>query len=234
MWKFYILIVSGAGLLACSSYHVAKVSSDIQPLDSLVQIEQSVDQLISPYRDTLRNEMGNVVATSPLDMVVGRPSSVLGNWVADALFVNQTKTVRLRQPVMSLLNTGGIRSTINKGDITLGDMYRIMPFDNEVVWLELPATSLLEIESYLRKTTGEPLANASVKNGKLMVNGWTDTTTCFWVITSDYLANGGDKMTFFSKSRAVNRTGKLLRDVLIEEAIQQQSLVADSSIRIQW
>jgi 2',3'-cyclic-nucleotide 2'-phosphodiesterase (5'-nucleotidase family) len=167
-------------------------------------------------------------------MVVGRPSSVLGNWVADALFVNQTKVVRLRQPVMCLLNTGGIRSTINKGDITLGDMYRIMPFDNEVVWLELPATSLAEIESYLRKTTGEPIANAFVKNGKLLVNGWTDTTTSFWVITSDYLANGGDKMTFFSKSRAVNRTGKLLRDVLIEEAIQQQSLVADSSIRIQW
>jgi hypothetical protein len=113
-------------------------------------------------------------------------------------------------------------------------MYRIMPFDNEVVWLELPATSLAEIESYLRKTTGEPIANAFVKNGKLLVNGWTDTTTSFWVITSDYLANGGDKMTFFSKSRAVNRTGKLLRDVLIEEAIQQQSLVADSSIRIQW
>ena len=220
--------------MACSSYHITNVSSDIQPLDSLVQIDQSVDQLISPYRDTLQNEMGNVVATSPLDMVVGRPSSVLGNWVADALFVNQTKVVRLRQPVMCLLNTGGIRSTINKGDITLGDMYRIMPFDNEVVWLELPATSLAEIESYLRKTTGEPIANAFVKNGKLLVNGWTDTTTSFWVITSDYLANGGDKMTFFSKSRAVNRTGKLLRDVLIEEAIQQQSLVADSSIRIQW
>jgi hypothetical protein len=66
------------------------------------------------------------------------------------------------------------------------------------------------------------------------VNGWSDTTTYFWVITSDYLANGGDKMTFFSKSRTVNRTGKLLRDVLIEEAIQQQLLVADSSIRIQW
>lgn len=228
------MILSGAGLLACSSFHVTKVNSDIQPLDSLVQIDQTVDQLISPYRDTLQQEMGNLVATSPLDMVVGRPSSVLGNWVADALFVNQTKAVRLRQPVMCLLNTGGIRSTINKGDITLGDMYRIMPFDNEVVWVELPATSLLEIESYLRKTTGEPLANASVRNGKLMVNGWTDTTTYFWVITSDYLANGGDKMTFFSKSRAVNRTGKLLRDILIEEAIQQQSLVADSSIRIQW
>ena len=228
------MILSGAGLLACSSYHITKVNSAIQPLDSLVQIDESVDQLISPYRDTLQNEMGNVVATSPLDMVVGRPSSVLGNWVADALFVNQTKAIRLRQPGMCLLNTGGIRSTINKGDITLGDMYRIMPFDNEVVWLELPATSLAEIESYLRKTTGEPIANAFVKNGKLLVNGWTDTTTFFWVITSDYLANGGDKMTFFSKSRAVNRTGKLLRDVLIEEAIQQQSLVADSSIRIQW
>jgi 2',3'-cyclic-nucleotide 2'-phosphodiesterase (5'-nucleotidase family) len=228
------VILSGAGLLACSSYHITKVNSAIQSLDSHVHIDQTVDQLISPYRDTLQNEMGNVVATSPLDMVVGRPSSVLGNWVADALFVNQTKAVRLRQPVMCVLNTGGIRSTINKGDITLGDMYRIMPFDNEVVWLELPATSLAEIESYLRKTTGEPIANAFVKNGKLLVNGWSDTTTSFWVITSDYLANGGDKMTFFSKSRAVNRTGKLLRDVLIEEAIQQQSLVADSSIRIQW
>jgi 2',3'-cyclic-nucleotide 2'-phosphodiesterase (5'-nucleotidase family) len=145
------VILSGAGLLACSSYHITNVSSDIQSLDSHVHIDQTVDQLISPYRDTLQNEMGNVVATSPLDMVVGRPSSVLGNWVADALFVNQTKAIRLRQPVMCLLNTGGIRSTINKGDITLGDMYRIMPFDNEVVWLELPATSLAEIEREIKR-----------------------------------------------------------------------------------
>jgi 2',3'-cyclic-nucleotide 2'-phosphodiesterase (5'-nucleotidase family) len=200
----------------------------------LYTADESIEQLISPFRDSIQIEMGVYIATSPLDLIVGRPSSSLGNWVADAIFVDQTKSIRLKQPVMCLLNTGGIRSTINKGEITLGDMYRLMPFDNEIVWIELPASSLLEIESYLKKTTGEPIANAYVRKGKLAINGWRDTTSRFWVITSDYLANGGDKMTFFSKRLTFNRTGRLMRDALIESAKEQGLLSADSSNRIDW
>lgn len=234
MWKIYILILSGAGLLACSSYRLTHLSSSTLPLDTLVQTDRSVEQLILPYRDSLKAEMSLFIATSPTDLIVGRPASSLGNWVADAIFVDQTKNIRLKQPVMCLLNTGGIRSTINKGDVTLGDMFRLMPFDNEIVWVELPSDALGDIESYFRKSTGEPISNATVRAGILKINGWRDTTSRFWVITSDYLANGGDKMDFFKKRLAINQTGRLMRDALIDEARQQQVLNIDSTTRIQW
>lgn len=234
MLKLSVLIFFGAGLMACSSFHTTSVKIQGLPVDSLTQVDHDIDQFISPYRDTIQHEMGVEIATSPMDAIVARPSSILGNWVSDAIFVDQTKTVRLRQPVMCLLNTGGIRSSINKGSVTLGDIFRVMPFDNEIVWVELPSTVLPDIVGYLRKSTGEPMSNARIEKGSLSINGWRDTTTRFWIITSDYLANGGDKMTFFKQALNVNRTGRLMRDALIDQAKSQGALVFDSTIRIYW
>jgi 2',3'-cyclic-nucleotide 2'-phosphodiesterase (5'-nucleotidase family) len=178
--------------------------------------------------------MGEVIAEASVDYIGGRPVSSLGNWVTDALFANQTKFIRLSTPVFCLLNTGGLRASINKGPVTLGDLYKLMPFDNEVVWVHLPSTCIQEIEQYLKTSGGEPLSNATVSNSHLKVNGWRDTASSFWVITSDYLLNGGDKMTFFQKKIEVKQTGKLLRDALIEEARFQEVLHVDSTIRILW
>ena len=203
-------------------------------IDSSIIGNSQIDSIILPYKDSLVKEMGEIVATSLYDYTIARPSSALGNWVADAIFVNQTKNVRLSIPIFCLLNTGGIRSTINKGEVTLGDLYKLMPFDNEVVWVKLEADQLPLIETYLRASGGEPIANATISDGKLNLNGWTNKTTEFWVITSDYLKNGGDKMSFFANPLEINTTGKLMRDVLIEEARFQGTLTIDSTLRIQF
>jgi hypothetical protein len=70
-------------------------------------------------------------------------------------------------------------------------------------------------------------------NGKFIVNGVSETTQFIWVITTDYLANGGDLMYFFQD--AVERLDKktLLRDVFIEEAKSQKNLIVSSEKRIQ-
>jgi 2',3'-cyclic-nucleotide 2'-phosphodiesterase (5'-nucleotidase family) len=177
--------------------------------------------------------MNLILAESSVSMEVGRPSSLLGNWASDALFVNQTRTVKLSEPIFCLLNTGGIRSSIGKGPVTLGDIFRIMPFENSVVWLRLPISSLDKIQYYLQQSGGEPISNASMIQGKLTVNGVSENTTYFWVITTDYLANGGDRMDFFQD--AVERADKktLLRDVFIEEAKTQKKLIVSSENRIQ-
>jgi hypothetical protein len=111
-------------------------------------------------------------------------------------------------------------------------MYKLMPFDNEIVWVKLPVEVIPEIETYLKNSGGEPISNAKVVNGKLEINGWREGVTHFWVITSDYLMNGGDKMTFFSRKEEVNLTGKLMRDALITEAKEQGTLYTDSTVRI--
>jgi 2',3'-cyclic-nucleotide 2'-phosphodiesterase (5'-nucleotidase family) len=154
------------------------------------------------------------------------------NWVADAIFVNQTRTIRLSQPLICLLNTGGIRSSIGKGNVTLGDIYKVMPFDNTLIWVELPVSVIPEIEAYLKKSGGEPIANCKLINGKLEINGIRENSTHFWILTSDYLMNGGDKMEFFQKKTNINSTGKLLRDILIEELKNQGTMVEDGELRV--
>jgi 5'-nucleotidase len=234
MLKFFYIFSIGAGLLACSSVDTAIVSENNIEIASTLNGDPKIDSIIKPYKDSLFREMSEIVATSLYDYTIARPSSTLGNWVADAIFVNQTKNVRLSIPIFCLLNTGGIRYTINKGDVTLGDFYKLMPFDNEIVWVKLSADKLALIEEYLIKSGGEPISNATISDSKIKLNGWTEKTTEFWVITSDYLKNGGDKMSFFSNALEVNSTGKLIRDVLIEEARYQGALLQDTSIRIKY
>lgn len=232
-FKTAIILIIGAGLWACSSVNTISVNSQLVELNSGSGSSRSIDSLIRPYKDSLSKQMDEVIGHSDFNFTVSRPGSNLTNWVADAIFVNQTKTVKLSQPIMCLLNTGGIRSTLNVGDITIGDIYKLMPFDNEIVWVELPVSVLPEIEEYLKRSGGEPISNAHLTNGKLQLDSWRENSTHFWVITSDYLLNGGDKMNFFLKKTNVNQTGKLMRDALIDEVKEQKILNQDTVIRIQ-
>jgi hypothetical protein len=111
-------------------------------------------------------------------------------------------------------------------------MYKLMPFENTLVWVELPVSVIPEIETYLKQSGGEPMANCKLINGKLEINGMRENTTHFWVLTSDYLINGGDKMDFFKKKTNANTTGKLLRDILIEELKNQGTMVEDLELRV--
>jgi 5'-nucleotidase len=56
--------------------------------------------------------------------------------------------------------------------------------------------------------------------------------TDFWVVTSDYLMNGGDKMVFFEKRSEVVQTGELFRDVLIQFAESTPVLSSNTEMRI--
>jgi len=234
MIKILSIFFIGAGLWACSSVNTLSINSKTEKLTDSYQTNSHIDSLIQPYKDSLSVEMNVVIAESTSDFIVERPGSNLGNWVADAIFVNQTRTVRLSDPVFVLLNTGGLRSSLNKGPITIGDIFKLMPFDNELVWVKLPMSVLPDIQAYLIKSGGEPIANAQMEKGILTLNGGREGATHFWVITSDYLKNGGDKMTFFSKAEDVMLTGKVIRNCLIDEAKLQGVLIEDTVKRINF
>lgn len=232
MIKSVVTIIIGASLSACSSYLTIDSKKNKEQISKEINEDEKLSKEIKPYKDSLDKKMNEVLGKSETDFIVARPSSNLMNWVADAVFVNQTRNVRLAQPLICLLNTGGIRSSIGKGVVTLGDMFKIMPFENTLVWVELPISVIPEIESYLIKSGGEPIANCKLINGKLEINGIRQNTTHFWVLTSDYLMNGGDKMDFFNKKTNTNSTGKLLRDILIEELQNQGTMIENMELRV--
>lgn len=173
-----------------------------------------------------------VIAFADKDFEKGRPSGSLNNWAADAVLTSQTRGKKLAYPAFSLLNVGGLRNTINKGDVHLGDIFKVMPFDNEVVWAQMPVAVLDEIADYLITTGGEPIGGAVLKDAKLIVDGVSGQTEYVWIITSDYLLNGGDHMYFFEKRVSTKYSNILLRDLMIEEVREQGTLIWNDENRI--
>jgi 2',3'-cyclic-nucleotide 2'-phosphodiesterase (5'-nucleotidase family) len=228
LWVVFIV----ASLFACSSHIRIHELSKKSKVDASISSSLKIDELIQPYKDSLDKEMNQVIGFSKDNFEIQRPSSSLMNWCADAIFANQTRNIKLAQPIFCLLNTGGLRSTIGKGTVSLGDIYKLMPFDNTIVWVELPISSIAEIEKYLSQSGGEPIANAKLENGKLLINGNNEKMTHFWVLTSDYLMNGGDKMSFFEQRTNAIMNGKLLRNAFIEEVKSQDTLIFNEELRI--
>ncbi len=227
---FYILFI-GAGLAACSSVSEIVVDADLVPVTGEIDSTNRIDSLIAPYRSELKEEMGTVLAQSAYDFVKDRPNGALNNWSADALLTFFKDSISGSDPIMALLNTGGLRSTINKGAVTLGDIFKLMPFDNEVVLVKLPKDRLKDIAKYISISGGEPIAGAHYDSGQFFLNEDAGGDT-FWVVTSDYLFNGGDKMTFFNDPAEVIWTSVLLRDVFVYVAKKQGNLIYSDQERI--
>lgn len=232
--KRFILLLLGAGLIACSDVYEITVQADQLEITQAAGDNEGIDAMVAPYKAKLEAQMDLVIAHAANDFVKGRPHGALNNWSADAIYDQQLNANQnsVNVPVICLLNVGGLRNPLSAGEITVGDIFKLMPFDNEIVWVELPITAAKDIVGYLQKSGGEPIAGASVVKDEMLFNKATENPQTFWVITSDYLMNGGDKMTFFENKLSTKLTGVLMRDAMLMQASSQDTLVFDNQPRI--
>jgi 2',3'-cyclic-nucleotide 2'-phosphodiesterase (5'-nucleotidase family) len=226
------VLIIGAGLTACSSVNILSVKSESISVTDEFQKVSVVDSIVYPYRIALEEEMFEVIATTENNFTKSRPNGSLNNWAADAILNSVDKTTFGLTPYFCLLNLGGLRSPLNKGNIVLGDVYKLMPFDNEIVVVELPFSSLDKIAQYLTSSGGEPISNAVVDLNHIDLKRAVDDYSSFYVVTSDYLMNGGDNMGFFQENVGVIYTNILMRDAMISEAKKQGVLVFNNEKRI--
>ena len=230
--RYILYFIFGAGLIACSSVHNIFIASNTTVISDHLEQNNQADSLILPYRLSLEKEMRVVISKSKNNFTKSRPNSSLGNWSADAILNSVDKSVFGLKSYFCLLNYGGLRSVLNKGDVYLEDIYKLMPFDNEIVVVELPFSSLEKIKKYIISSGGEPISNAILKFNKINFTSPVTDNYSFYVITSDYLMNGGDNMSFFQDKINVIHTNILLRDAMILEAKRQKYLVFNKENRI--
>lgn len=230
MLKYITYIIIGASLSACSLFFEYKPQVSFVEIKSAVQDTTQLS-FLGAYQDTIREEFQQVIASTPEPLLIVRPGSNLMNWCADAVFSSQLANKKLSEPVICLLNTGGLRATFGAGNLTRADFFKLMPFDNKLVWIHYPVSKLKDIESYLVKSGGEPIANCTLDNGQLRINQLLPQHQFIWILTSDFLANGGDQMYFFL-NETKEETNILLRDIFMTVAKQQQVLVLDPQPRI--
>ena len=208
---------------------VSKIDGEEIQVTEAISSNPELDQFIAPYAKHIEKEMSATLAYAPKALSKGdaKYNTPIGNMEADAVMEMLTPIFvsRMKDSLdVVLLNYGGIRSSINKGDITTKTAYNIMPFENEAVVVKLNGKAMQELFQYLAKNqTAHPLAGAQLvlnTNGsiqKSLIQGKpVDTNQTYYVATNDYLQLGGDHMDFLAKTDTVIRMDYKLRNLFID------------------
>ncbi|MGV8092560.1 MAG: 5'-nucleotidase C-terminal domain-containing protein [Mangrovibacterium sp.] len=227
MQRTLIIFIFLCGIISCKSsliIHDIK-TENISNSENLTLVDSSVIKLVEPYKNKLTSEMQEVIGFSTVELIKERPESKLTNYIGD-LFLEEGRlyatTLPSRPiPVIAYLNYGGLRSALPQGDITVGKIYELMPFENEMVLLKLKGDDVYAFAEKIAIQGGDCVSGIRlhIRNGKvshLTVNGKPfDRSAEYWMVTNDYVANGGDEMQMFTNRLQYIATGIKLRDCMI-------------------
>ena len=211
------------------AYHLTKIKGEnIAITDSLPSVKP-IDEFIAPYRDHLNKNLDSVLTYSvdTYSKSDGELETALGNLMADVVYEQANPIFKSRTGKdidFLLLNHGGMRAIISKGDVTTRTAYQLMPFENSIVVADLKGEQVKELLEYLaRNKRAHPIANLKVELdtnsnlSKVTVNGKPiDYGKNYFVCTNDYLANGGDRMNFFKTNDSLYVLDYKIRNALID------------------
>lgn len=219
-----------------------QVEGNIYAVDSLHAPEKDpeIDSIIAIYRDDLKQEMTQILAFSDQTMTRGTPEGLLNNFVADLVFETGQNIYQGIETIdFCLLNYGGLRAPIPEGPVTMSHAFELMPFENEMVVITLSPERTLELFDYLAESNvGMPVSGIriNIDDGQLMdvnIGGKDfDPERNYNVLTSDYLAGGGDNMNFFLEPLDYEYLGLRIRDAIIQylQKQHQQGLPIQSRL----
>jgi 2',3'-cyclic-nucleotide 2'-phosphodiesterase (5'-nucleotidase family) len=218
----YLISISVSLILLFStckpSTYIAKASFDKSiRTDSTIFPDSTIEAFIIPYRKKLEAQMKRVIGYSKKDLTKNDGENLLGNFVADAIFLAAEKSYQGKLD-MAAVNNGGLRVNLSKGTLTVNDMYELMPFENELVILELKGSKALKFFEFQcqQKKTSISHTKVIAQNGKpieILINGAIlDTNKLYSIAMSDYMASS--EPAFLKEEKTIN-TGIKLRDLLI-------------------
>ncbi len=182
--------------------------------------------------------MERVIVHSEHAMEKVTPEGLLNNFVADLVFNIGTEIYE--KPIdFCLLNYGGLRTSIPEGPVTVGRVYELMPFENEMFVVTLSPERTYYLFKYLAQSEdGMPVSGIKlgIKDDYpevIKIDGEPfDDTRNYKVLTSDYLAHGGDDMDFFLQPINYELVGMMIRDAIIKhmENVDEQGEQITSSL----
>ena len=178
------------------------VTDDVAAINQ--EAQALVDAALTEAAETIDQPIGKTaVALQPQ----GSGEFALGNLVVDAML---DADLDGQQADISMHNNGGIRAALPKGPISFGQLYAVLPFDNQLMAMDLTGEQVLRILEH----------SVSSSPGKMQVAGMTfqfdmsrpagdrileatvggepvDPARSYRVVTIDYLASGGDGQETF-------------------------------------
>jgi 2',3'-cyclic-nucleotide 2'-phosphodiesterase (5'-nucleotidase family) len=210
-------------------------------LDSIVN--PKVVRLMEKFQRPMQELVNRGIGFCTVRMEAKAPESLLSNLLADKLLEEAQSFSKVGMDA-AVINISGIRSSLASGSVTVGDVYRVMPFENEMVIVYLSGKHFEQLIQHIAKVGGEGISNFrfEIKNGKaenIKIGGENlEPSRLYKVATIDYLANGNGGMSVLKKAEKRLDTHIKVRDAYIHqfEIIKSQGGLIESKLdgRIQF
>lgn len=184
--------------------------------------DPAVAALVDGFEAEAGELMQRVVFTLAEPLERGAFEFPLGNLIVDAMRATLDTD-------LAIMNTGGIRTSLPAGDVTYEALYRVLPFGNRLVEMELSGAAVrAAVEHALTggsarghfsglRATYDPMAPAgsrllelTLESGEPIEDGETYT-----VAVNDFLAEGGDGYDMLLGATSVGYSDILLVDAVV-------------------
>lgn len=245
--KLFVIFLTFFLVAACGkqNYRVSKVEGKRITITDKEKQDPQFENYIKPYREHINKDLDSILAYCPetLDKSSGKWQTTIGNLMADVTLQRGTTVFLAREKKnidLCILNHGGIRAILPKGNVTSRTAFEIMPFENSLVVIALKGEQILEMVDYFIATKKpHPLSGITFTIGKdnaaknILVQGKpVEKETIYYVGTNDYLSNGGDNMNFFKKGIQKFDLDYKLRNILIDYFKEVDTIPMINDVRI--
>ena len=214
----------------CLGYAKIKLNENGRPTFTykLIPVKNHLDKKLDPefsslideYTASVSYKMEEVIGNCPQAIRKSAPESPLYNLTGDALIWMAREYMDVDADV-SLYNSGGLRAEISAGNLTIGDVYAVYPFDNVLSIVTMKGSDLKTMFNEVASSGGLPvnsgvklvISNSKVKS--VTVNGKAiDNNKTYTVATIDYLVERGS----YGLPNATSRSDapEIIRDYFVE------------------
>ena len=191
------------------------------------KIDPKLQKYVDRQKARLDQEMNVVIGYSDAALSSFVPASPLSNFLTDLLLAKSPDYVAdtlFRQCDVSLLNFGGIRSQLPAGDVTVGNVFSISPFENYLTFIEIKGSELRKVfNRFKEKSDNAPFSGAQLvfssgRPFKILVQGKPlENDRVYRLVTLNFIADGGDNILRDIQFEKKLITNVVFRDFLIQE-----------------
>ncbi len=190
--------------------------------------------IIAKYKPEV-DKLSSPIGFSPNGLNRGFPVAPLSSWAVDALFSygrNYLDTTGRKNMKLdfAILNFGGIRTEMPKGNVSKLDVLSIFPFDNHLVIVSMSGKTIKTLMKHFAKTRPQIMSKQvklEIKNKevkKCLINGKPiDENKTYNVATIDFLLYGGDGLYALKYNTGVIETKIKMMDIIISHIIDLTS-----------
>lgn len=196
--------------------------------------DSATQNIVTKYLAQVQPILAQKIGVTKVDLKHDpKAPSLMGEWVCEVMRYRTGAQIAFQ-------NGGGLRVSLPKGNLTIGDLYTLIPFDNTMVTAKLTGAQIIAtienglgnpklgyfgqtagllVEYDLSQPFGQRVIKIRLENGEPLL-----LDQLYTVVANDFMFSGGDEYTVLKEAQEIKDTGIPLRESLIEYIKEQKEI----------